>query len=57
MNSAIALFAQPFDVERAARDEVPQPLEALGGADQPAGAAHVNLTFLGHGLGVAHRAA
>ena len=52
MNSAIGLLAQSLDVERAAGDEVPQPLEALGGADQPAGAAHVDLAFLGHGLGV-----
>ncbi len=34
-----------------------QPLEPLGGADQPAGAADVDLAFLGDGFGVAHRAA
>ena len=41
-----ALFAQPFDVERAARHEMPQPLESLRRADQAAGAADVDLAFL-----------
>ena len=53
MNSAIALLAQPFDVERAARDEMPQPLEPLRRADQAAGAADVDLAFLGDRLGCA----
>src|SRR3954451_14425271 len=30
-----------------------QPLEALRGADEPAGAAHVDLAFLGDGLAAA----
>ena len=54
MNSAIDLLAQPFDVERAARDEMPQPLEALRRADQAAGAADVDLAFLGDRLGLPH---
>ena len=47
MNSAMRLLAQPFDVERAARHEMPQPLEPLRRADQPAGAADVDLALLG----------
>src|SRR6185503_14902258 len=38
-------LAQPFDVESAARHEMPQPLEALRRADQAAGAADVDLAF------------
>ena len=53
MNSAIDLLAQPLDVERAADDEMPQPLEALRRADQPAGAADVDLAFLGDRLAAA----
>ena len=45
-----ALLAQAFDVERAAPDEMPQPLEALRRADQAAGAADVDLAFLGDGF-------
>src|SRR6185437_6873630 len=45
-----ALLAQPLDVERAAADEMPQPLESLRGADQAAGAADVDLAFLAHRL-------
>src|SRR5205823_6062053 len=41
-----ALFAESFDVERAARYEMPQALESLRRADQPAGAAHVDFAFL-----------
>src|SRR5690349_21253504 len=36
---------------------MPQPLEPLRRADQPAGAADVDLAFLGDRLGIAHRAA
>ena len=50
MNSAIALLAQPLDVERPARHEMPQPLEPLRRADQAAGAADVDLAFLGDRL-------
>ena len=46
------LLAQPLDVERAARDEMAQPLEALRRADQAAGAADVDLAFLGDRLGL-----
>ncbi len=52
-----ALFAEALDVERAATDEMPQALEALGGADQAARAADVDLAFLGDRFGIAHRAA
>src|SRR6476659_5537182 len=48
-----ALLAQPFDVERAAGHEMPQPLKALRRADQPAGAADVDLAFLGDRLAAA----
>ncbi len=48
-----ALLAQPLDVERAAADEMAQPLEALRRADQPAGAADVDLAFLGDRLAAA----
>src|SRR4051794_415912 len=40
------LFAQAFNVERAARHEMAQSLKSLRRADQAAGAAHVNLPFL-----------
>ncbi len=50
------LLAQPLDVERAARHEMPQPLEPLGRADQAAGAADVDLAFLGDRLALAFRA-
>ena len=53
MNSAIDLLAQPLDVERAARDEMPQPLEPLRRADQAAGAADVDFAFLGDRLAAA----
>ncbi len=49
------LFAQPFDVERGAGGEMAQALEALGGADQAAGAADVDLAFLGDCLAAALR--
>ena len=52
-NSAIDLLAQPLDVERAARDEMLQALEPLRRADQPAGAADVDLAFLGDRLAAA----
>src|SRR3546814_8971289 len=51
-----ALLAQPLDVERAAADEMPEPLELLGIADEAAGAAHVDLAFLGDRLAAANRA-
>ena len=47
------LLAQPFDVERAARDEMPQPLEPLRGADETAGAADIDLAFFGDRLAAA----
>src|SRR5438046_1242138 len=48
-----ALFAQPFDIERAARHEMPQPLEPLRRTDQAAGAADIDLAFLGDRLAAA----
>ena len=50
MNSAIDFSPRPFDVERAARHEMPQPLEPLRRTDQPAGAADVDLALLGDRL-------
>ena len=47
------LLAQPLDVERAARHEMPEPLEPLRRADQAAGAANVDLAFLGDRLALA----
>ena len=47
------LLAEPLDVERTARHEMPEPLEALGRADEAAGAADVDLAFLGDGLALA----
>ena len=54
MNSAMNFLAEPFDVERAAADEMAQPLEPLRGADQAAGAADVDLAFLGDRLELPH---
>src|SRR3546814_6041638 len=51
-----ALFAQPFDVERAAADEMAQPLEFLRRANEAAGAAHIDLALFGDRLAAAHRA-
>ena len=45
--------AEPLDVERVAADEMAQPLDPLRRADQPAGAADVDLAFLAHRLGAA----
>jgi hypothetical protein len=53
------LGAEPLDVERGAGDEVAQPLDPLGRADQAAGAADVDFAVLataaepqaGHSLG------
>ena len=50
------LFAQPLDIERTAADEVLQAFGPLRRADQPAGAAHIDLAFLGHRLAAAFRA-
>ena len=50
------LFAQPLDVERAAADEMLQPLDPLRRADQPAGAANIDLAFLGDRFALAFRA-
>ena len=47
------LLAQPLDVERGAGDEVLEPLGALRRANQPAGAAHIDLAFFGHRLAAA----
>ena len=49
-------LAQALDVERAARDEMPQPLEALCGADQSARTTDVDFAFLCHRLAAAFRA-
>ena len=38
--------AEALDIERVARGEVAQPLDALGGTDQPAGAAIIDLADL-----------
>src|SRR4029453_7694373 len=43
-----AFLAQPVDVHRAARHEMPQALDPLPRADQPAGAANVDLAFFGN---------
>src|SRR5258707_9231901 len=45
-----ALLAQPLNVERTARDEMPQPLEPLRRADEAAGAADIDLAFFRDGL-------
>src|SRR4051812_5065374 len=37
------LFAQALDIERTARNEMPQPFEALRWADEATGAANVDL--------------
>jgi hypothetical protein len=47
------LLAQPFDVERPARYEMPEALEALGGADEAARAADVDLALLRNRLALA----
>src|SRR5579884_885390 len=44
------LLAEPFDVERSTRDEVPEPFKSLRRADQSTSAADVDLTFLGNGI-------
>src|SRR4051812_8314130 len=49
-------FAQAFDVERTARNEMAQPLEPLRRADQAAGAADVDLAFLRDGFAAAQLA-
>ena len=51
---AIRLLAEPLDVERAAADEMAQPLEPLGRADQAAGAADVDLALLGDRFRMPH---
>src|SRR3546814_4489061 len=50
-----ALFAQPFDVERAAADEMAQPLEFLRRANEAAGAAPLDLALFGDPLAAAPR--
>ena len=47
------LFAQPLDVHRPARHEVPQPLDDLRRAYQPASAAHIHFALLGNRFGAA----
>src|SRR3546814_10981974 len=42
------LQAQPLYIHRAAADEMAQPLDALRGEDQPAGAADIDFAFPGH---------
>ncbi len=51
------LEAQPLDIHRAAADEMAQPLDALRGADQPRGAADVDLALLGDRVRIAFRTA
>src|SRR5690606_28011498 len=51
-----ALFAQAFDIQRTATDEVPQAFEFLRATDQAAGAADIHLALLRHRLAAAHRA-
>ena len=47
------LVPQPLDVERAARHEMFQPLDALRGTDQAAGAADIDFAFFGNSFGLA----
>jgi hypothetical protein len=47
------LAAEAVHVERGAGDEVAQALDALGGADQAAGAAYVDLAVGARGFGAA----
>ena len=47
------LFAQAFNIESGAADEVAQTLEPLCRADQTAGAANINLPFFPHSFGAA----
>ena len=51
------LLAEPFYVERIAGDEMPDALDRLRRADQPAGAAPDRLALLAHRVAVADRAA
>ncbi len=51
------LFAQPLDVERVARHEMPDALHGLCRADKPSRAAAHRLPFLAHRMAVAGRAA
>src|SRR5690348_13095016 len=44
------LLAEPLDVERAAADEMAEPLEPLCGANEAAGAAHIDLALLAYRL-------
>ena len=53
---ADGLLAEPVDVERRARDEMDQPLDALRLADQAAGAAPHRLAGRAHRVAAAHRA-
>ena len=53
MNSAMLFSPSPSMSSAPRDDEMPQPLEPLRGADQPAGAADVDLAFLGDGLATA----
>src|SRR5947209_14988689 len=50
------LLAEPLDVEAMARHKVPEPLDGLRGADQPASAAPRNLAGLAHREAAADRA-
>src|SRR3569623_2124104 len=50
------LLAQPLDVERATRHEMPETLEPLRRTDQAARAADVDLAFLGDRFAAAFRA-
>jgi len=48
-------FAEPFDVEAVARDEMPEPLDGLCRTDQPTGAAPRHLARLAHREAAADR--
>ena len=50
------LLAQPFNIERAAADEMFQSLELLRLTDQPAGATHIHLALCRHRFAAADRA-
>src|SRR5580700_6584218 len=54
--SSDVLLAEPLDIEAMARHEMPQPLDRLRGAYQPAGAAPRHLARLAHREAAADRA-
>src|SRR6516165_7590763 len=50
------LFTEALDVKAVARDKMPEALDGLRGADQPAGATTCHLTRLAHREAAANRA-